>query len=119
MLPIEDIINSIDSMGEADLDEVSRAITHRRETLAARAAQAFKPGQKVEFSDKSGKLIRGTVDKVNKKSVSVKQDDNKFIVWRVGPSFLRAQTLPEPAEKRAICKVCNTSPCMCAGGVNQ
>lgn len=49
--------------------------------------QEFAPGDVVEFSDQNGKLVRGTIERVNKKTVSIDTKDG--LRWKVPPSFLK------------------------------
>lgn len=49
------------------------------------SAQAFAPGDEVEF-DHRGEVLQGTVDRVNQKTVTVKIGFQK---WKVTPTLLR------------------------------
>ena len=50
------------------------------------ALQNFNIGDEVQFSASRGRIITGTIEKLNLKSASVKTANGG---WRVSPSFLR------------------------------
>jgi hypothetical protein len=59
--------------------------------LKGRAREArfnFRVGDRVEFTGRSGGVVRGTVDNIGPRNVMVKADDG-WTRWRVGPSLLR------------------------------
>lgn len=47
----------------------------------------FKEGDIVTFTSRRGETITGTIEKINRKTVSVKPLEG-FRTWRVGPSLL-------------------------------
>jgi hypothetical protein len=60
----------------------------RRQLEDSRAMMAFSNGDKVEFDGRRGRLITGTVERVNQKTVSVTNcSDGRS--WRVPGSLLR------------------------------
>jgi hypothetical protein len=86
-----------------------------------RQAADFKKGDRVKFEDRVGKIITGTVIRVNQRSVSVEPDDGRSRYWRVAPSMLRreGETVPvRPVTKRTEEEIlrdlstveCNLSP---------
>jgi len=83
----------IDAISKADLNEVkqiSAAARARHKQLLeinnAVASTNFKPGDEVQFTRRSGSVIRGTVVKKLKKNILVRTDD--YHEWRVPPSML-------------------------------
>lgn len=62
-----------------------QALNVRHGNVMAVQALAFRPGDEVEF-DARGQMRRGTVTKVNQKTVSVQVGATP---WRVGAAYLR------------------------------
>jgi len=55
----------------------------------SRQSSDFAKGDRVKFEGRAGKLVTGTVLRVNKRSVSIEPDDGRVRYWRVAPSMLR------------------------------
>jgi len=68
-----------------DLRRIANAINLKSRELQARAAHSFGRGDKVQFMSKRG-LIKGTVTRVNQKTVSVQAFDG--VQWKVSGSLL-------------------------------
>jgi hypothetical protein len=47
----------------------------------------FRLGQRVQFNNASGQMIRGVITRYNRKSVTVIADDG--IQWRIAPGLLQ------------------------------
>jgi len=70
------------------LDSIQMAIKFARNQLATKAKFTLVKGSQVKFtSSKSGQTILGTVEKVNRKTVKVR-DNATSLLWAVSPSFL-------------------------------
>lgn len=54
---------------------------------AAKAALEFRPGQRVEFTGRGGRLVQGVIQKINRTSISVTAADG--VRWKVSPSLCR------------------------------
>jgi len=69
----------------------------------------FKRGDKVIFGRRSGEQTRGTVVKVNAKSIKVRQDEARGTmrnypvgtVWKVAPALVSRDPFPTPVEPPA------------------
>lgn len=77
------ILNNVFSL--EDLRIISNALNFKFKEMQRRAARAFLPGDKVEFVGK-GVHYKGTVQKVNQKTVTVKVFDGR--IWRVSGNLL-------------------------------
>ena len=69
-----------------ELREVQKEVKLAWNLNSQRQALQFRPGMSVSFEHKGG-VITGKVEKVNQKSVSVK-DDNSHRGWNVSPQLL-------------------------------
>jgi hypothetical protein len=74
------------------LDSIIMAIKFARNQLASQAKSSLRKGVKVKFtSSRNGQTILGTVEKVNRKFIIVREDkQNSLIgsVWRVPANML-------------------------------
>lgn len=83
------LINLLESIDE--IKTINRAINDKWGRLQARATEKFYSGQVVTFKNRKGDIVKGTVKKVNVKSVTVEvQTDNVLppMLWNVAPSLL-------------------------------
>ena len=79
-------LEAIHKMSRSELELVVAAVKLRRTQLAKSAARQFVRGDSVRFTGKRGATVRGTVEKVNPKTVVVDAGvDGK---WRVTASML-------------------------------
>ena len=79
-------ITQIHKMSRSELELAVEAIKLRRTQLAKTAARKFVRGDSVRFTGKRGATVRGTVEKVNPKTVVV--DAGAQGKWRVTASML-------------------------------
>jgi hypothetical protein len=74
------------------LDSIINAVKFRRNQIAKQNKQTLKPGSSVKFySSKQARLVIGTVTKVNRKYVIVReQTSGQFAIsnWRVPANML-------------------------------
>lgn len=71
---------------QEELDLVIEAADRRQDRLLLLAANAFKPGDTVTWTDKRGNQERGTVKKVNQKTVAV---TTHHAEWTISPVLLK------------------------------
>lgn len=78
----------IRGMDQDELRELSKAIRVEYDRLQRREVDAFIPGDRVQFFASSiGRTLKGTVTRINRKTVGVQPDDD-FRAWRVSPAYL-------------------------------
>lgn len=86
---IEQILNSLD---RSELVAVNKMIIHRIKIMddLYRLAQnsQFHPGQKVSWTDYSGIIRHGRIIRVNRKTISVMEDNDPEGIWKVSASLL-------------------------------
>ena len=85
MTSLNNMIFAIDSIQE--LKEAQAALTVRWRELERMTAVRFTPGDIVTFNDKLGRPLRGSVVKVNTKTVKVLTMGG--MKWSVSPSLLK------------------------------
>jgi hypothetical protein len=73
------------------LDSIQMAIKFARTQLAQKAKFTFRAGSQVKFtSSKTGQSVLGTVEKVNRKFIIVRENGKAFGNWRVPANMLQA-----------------------------
>lgn len=73
------------------LDSIATAIKFARNQLATKAKFTLVKGSQVKFtSSKSGQTVLGTVEKVNRKFIIVRENGKAFGNWRVPANMLQA-----------------------------
>lgn len=85
MSTVTKAIFAIDSLDE--LREAQNALNVRFRELQRRAAVSFRVGDAVKFQSRTGKIVSGTVTKVNQKTVSVIASTGNN--WKVSASLLQ------------------------------
>tara|TARA_S200002703_G_scaffold40851_3_gene35557 strand:+ start:5521 stop:5802 length:282 start_codon:yes stop_codon:yes gene_type:complete len=83
----KDVYDYIKSADNETLNAIITQINRRRSALQEEAIDNFVVGQAVEFTRKDGDIVRGSIQKINRKTIHVKTD---FVTWKVSPSLLRA-----------------------------
>ncbi len=87
MTDITTTVSAIHTMTSDQIDRVIEAVKLRRTALAKGAARSIRVGDRVSFTrQKTGSTLRGTVSKVNPKTVIV--DTTTSGRWRVTASML-------------------------------
>jgi hypothetical protein len=84
----KDVYDYIKSADNETLNAIITQINRRRSALQEEAIDNFVVGQDVEFTRKDGDTIRGSIQKINRKTILIKTDLN--LLWKVSPSLLRA-----------------------------
>jgi mevalonate pyrophosphate decarboxylase len=74
------------------LDSIMMAVKFARSQLATKAKFTFRAGSQVKFtSSKTGHIVLGTVEKVNRKYIIVRENGKAFGGnWRVPANMLQA-----------------------------
>jgi exosome complex RNA-binding protein Csl4 len=93
MTTIQDINSTIISgqFTNDQLNSIVTAVTFARNQLAQKTRFTLVKGSAVKFtSSKSGQTVIGTVEKVNRKFVIVKENGKAFGNWRVPANMLEA-----------------------------
>lgn len=70
------------------LNAMIKEINARRSVVQKQIGNKFTVGQMVEFNTKKGDVERGEVEKINRKTISVRTAP--LVRWRVSPRLLRA-----------------------------
>ena len=85
-----DVKSFIDIMDLDELVKLSEYIYKRikflGETMVFERIQEFEILDKVSFIDNTGNILKGTVVRLNKRTVTVKSDEGK--VWLISPFLL-------------------------------
>lgn len=93
MATIQDINSTIiaGTFTNEQLDSIAMAIKFARNQLAAKAKFTLVKGSQVKFvSSKTGNTVFGTVEKVNRKFIIIRENGKTFGNWRVPANMLQA-----------------------------
>ena len=82
----KDVYDYIKNADNETLNVIITQINRRRSALQEEATDNFVVGQDVEFTRKDGDIVRGSIQKINRKTIHVKTD---LVLWKVSPSLLR------------------------------
>ena len=85
----EHISRCVESCTMEELDLVMEAVDRRQDRLLLLAANAFKPGDTVTWTNKRGVQERGTVKKINKKYVAVTTHGPYPTEWTISALMLK------------------------------
>ena len=73
------------------LDSIVMAIKFARNTIAKQNKRSMWVGDSVKFtSSRNGEVVLGTVQKINRKFIVVRENGNRNLVWRVPANMLEA-----------------------------
>lgn len=90
--PVIEAIAAIRKVGTIDeLLAVNIAVRERWNFLQYQATTAFHIGDRVRFRTKTGRAVVGTIERINRKSISVSSDNPAELGWRVSPNILQRQ----------------------------
>ena len=85
------VLSVLDLLTEEELVQLNRIIVARIRLMQQIKAHGqmmnLRLGQRVRFTTAAGQLVRGTISRHNRKSVTVITDDGHQ--WRVSPSLLQ------------------------------
>jgi len=93
MATIQEINSSIigGTFTNDQLDSIMMAIKFARNQLATKNKFTFRAGSQVKFtSSRNGQTVLGTVEKVNRKFIIVRENGKAFGSWRVPANMLEA-----------------------------
>lgn len=80
----------IAEMSVPEMSAVYTLLKDRHNRIQHESAMSFEIDQLVEFDSKHGGVIRGRIDKINRKTIGVSPEAGKSgLGWRVSPSMLR------------------------------
>lgn len=91
MATIQDINSTIisGSFTNEQLDSITMAIKFARNQIANKNKFTMRPGTSVKFtSSRNGQTVLGTVEKVNRKFIIVREQGKAFGSWRVPANML-------------------------------
>ena len=86
-----ELIEEVKEMEEGQLTDLVYAISSRRDYLRAKDLEGFRVGEKVSWTKGRGttkETFTGTIEKVNLKTIGIKEDGRPWCKWRVSPSLL-------------------------------
>ena len=82
-----ELLEEVKEMRQEELTDLTYAIKDRRDYLRAKDLEGFRVSDKVSF-EKGHETFTGTVEKINLKTVRIKEDGRPWVHWRVAPSLL-------------------------------
>lgn len=83
-------LKTIRTANVSQLNEIISEVKARQRSLQAEVALNFYKGQKVSFASRTGELVEGNIEKVNQKTIKVRQTNGRNVLWTVSPSLLKA-----------------------------
>lgn len=85
------VLSVLDQLSEEELIQLNRVIVARLRLMQEIRAHGrmieFRIGQSVQFTDSTGRAVRGVIARHNRKSVTVVTGDGNQ--WRVSPALLQ------------------------------
>jgi len=93
MTTIQDINSTIiaGNFTNEQLESITMAIKFARNQLATKNKFTFRAGTSVKFvHNRTGQTILGTVEKINRKFIIVREQGKAFGSWRVPANMLEA-----------------------------
>ena len=93
MVSIDDINHTIirGDFTNEQLNSIAMAIKFARNTIAKQNKRSLWVGDSVKFtSSRTGEVVLGSVQKINRKFIVVRENGNRNLVWRVPANMLEA-----------------------------
>jgi len=93
MATIQEINSSIiaGNFTNEQLDSIVMAIKFARNQIATQNKRSLWSGDTVKFtSSRTGETVIGTVQKINRKFIVVRENGNRNLTWRVPANMLEA-----------------------------
>ena len=87
---VQTAITAIQGMSNDEINQVVEAIKLQRTYNARQMTKQLMVGDIVSFEGRGGRTVTGTVRKINRKTVVVK-DSASNTVWRVAASMLKIE----------------------------
>ena len=84
-----EVVSSLNTMEETN--QVIQAVKIARNRINGLKRVQFRVGQRVQFDEKNGDIIRGVITKINRKTIIVQEDGIGLKLgsqWRCSPSLL-------------------------------
>ena len=82
-----ELLDEVKEMNQSELTQLVHAIHDRKDYLNAKDLEGFRIGDKVSW-EKSHAIYKGTVEKINLKTVGIKEKGRPWVHWRIAPSLL-------------------------------
>ena len=82
-----ELLEEVKKMTQEELTQLVYAIHDRKDYLRTKDLEGFRIGDKVSF-EKGHETYTGTVEKINLKTVGIKEKGRPWVHWRVAPSLL-------------------------------
>ena len=86
-----ELLDEVKEMTEEELTNLVYAIKDRRDYLQTKNLRGFRVGDKVSWKHGQGinrETYTGTVEKVNRKTIGIKESGRPWEHWRCSPSLL-------------------------------
>jgi hypothetical protein len=85
------VLSVLDRLTEEELVQLNHVVIERLRLIQQIRSHGqmmnFRLGQRVQFNNASGQMLRGVITRYNRKSVTVIADDG--IQWRIAPGLLQ------------------------------
>ena len=85
-----EVVSSLNTMEETN--QVIQAVKIARNRINGLKRVQFRVGQRVQFDEKNGDIIRGVITKINRKTIIVQEEGStargEWSTWRCAPSLL-------------------------------
>ncbi|MGD0464312.1 MAG: hypothetical protein ABSB74_17655 [Tepidisphaeraceae bacterium] len=85
------VLSVLDRLTEEELVQLNHVVIERLRLIQQIRSHGqmmnFRLGQRVQFKNASGQIIRGVITRYNRKSVTIVADD--AVQWRVAPGLLQ------------------------------
>ena len=92
-MSLEQIKTGILGLSNSEIEEVINNIKFRRNEIGRQVKNQFKVGDKVWFNkSQDGQRVNGTVSKINRKNIQVRENDRNWVVWNVSPNLLTKES---------------------------
>jgi len=85
------LLEDVKEMNQEELTDLIHAIQDRRDYLRAKDLEGFRVGDKVSWVHGKGmnkETYTGTIEKINLKTIGLKEDGRPWVKWRCSPSLL-------------------------------
>ena len=89
MIIDREVAKAIRNATSSELTLIINLIKERQKSLEREKAVSFVIGEKVEFDAGRRGYIKGSIMKINSKTIQVKQTDGLGVTWKVSPTLLK------------------------------
>lgn len=84
---VQQVVGLLAGMNTDELNEIRTHLNYSLSIASQKKLRRLAPGMKVRFDGGNRGIRTGRVSKINRKTVTVK-DDNGVTTWRVAPSLI-------------------------------